>query len=90
MVTNGIRYGRRGPGDVITLELVANGAVRCAVIDHGPGVSATREHGQVGWGWKLIEELSERWGFTSSQDGTQVWFETGVSGDGAPADDLDG
>jgi anti-sigma regulatory factor (Ser/Thr protein kinase) len=78
LVTNGIRHGRRAPGDVITLELLANGRIRCSVTDHGPGVVAAPApgHGAAGWGWKLVEALADRWGCTSSEDGTQVWFET--------------
>jgi anti-sigma regulatory factor (Ser/Thr protein kinase) len=78
LVTNSICHGCTTPGGVVTLEIVVNGKLRCTVLDRGPGVVAGQAGPTGGWGWTLVERLALRWGFTRSQEGTHVWFETAV------------
>jgi anti-sigma regulatory factor (Ser/Thr protein kinase) len=75
LVTNGIVHG--GEADVpVMLDLAVNGDVRCGVLDHGAGFAkrlnqppSTREGG---WGLRLVEELSDRWGVFATTDRSMV------------------
>jgi anti-sigma regulatory factor (Ser/Thr protein kinase) len=77
LVANGVLHGTRSASDPVMLELVVNGDIRCRVLDHGPGfakrVEQTKRHS--GWGLRLVELLSDRWGMQCSPDLTEVWFE---------------
>jgi anti-sigma regulatory factor (Ser/Thr protein kinase) len=85
LVTNGIRHGSRGGADMITLELVINGKVRCTVSDRGPGFSRGRgPDPEGGWGLKLVEQVAARWGLVHSENGTQVWFEPATTPQSSP------
>ena len=82
LVTNGIVHGNQensiGEGDIpVMLDLCVNGDIRCAVLDHGPGFVAqtVRETAGGGWGLRLVEQLSDRWGMQVSPRRTEVWFE---------------
>jgi anti-sigma regulatory factor (Ser/Thr protein kinase) len=77
LVTNGIVHGRLESHDVpVVLDVCVNGHIRCAVFDHGPGFAAgAREHDSGGWGLRLVEQLSDRWGMEVSPRRTEVWFE---------------
>jgi len=78
LVTNGIVHGRREPDIPVMLDLCVNGDIRCAVLDHGPGFAARADEDvRGGWGLRLVEELSDRWGMQSSPRRTEVWFERG-------------
>ena len=76
LVTNGIVHGG-GENDVpVMLDLCVNGHIRCAVLDQGPGFAARiRENRRAGWGLRLVEQLSDRWGMECSPRRTEVWFE---------------
>jgi anti-sigma regulatory factor (Ser/Thr protein kinase) len=78
LVTNGIVHG--GQADVpVMLDLSVNGDIRCGVLDHGAGFSTRLNHPpstrEGGWGLRLVEQLSDRWGVECSPQRTEVWFE---------------
>jgi two-component sensor histidine kinase len=77
LVTNGIVHGRPENGDIpVVLDVCVNGSIRCAVLDNGPGFAArARERERGGWGLRLVEQLSDRWGTHCSPWRTEVWFE---------------
>ena len=80
IVTNAIRHARLQESDEIGLEVTTRPhAVRVTVIDQGPGfdpdgIRTDRETG--GWGLKLVDALSDRWGTQAAPHG--VWFELDV------------
>jgi anti-sigma regulatory factor (Ser/Thr protein kinase) len=77
LVTNAVRHAQLDDADVIRLEVTTQPhAVRVTVIDEGPGFdpyrpASARQTG--GWGLKLVEALSDRWGTLAVPHG--VWFE---------------
>jgi anti-sigma regulatory factor (Ser/Thr protein kinase) len=75
IVTNSIRHGRGGE-DVDVRVWLRRGAVRLEVEDRGPGFRRpTGVHeGNGGWGLKLVDLLSRRWGVRSGRE-TTVWVE---------------
>lgn len=83
LVTNGIVHGRREGDAPVMLDLCVNGDIRCAVLDAGPGFAERpqqdEQRGQRGqrggWGLRLVERLSDRWGMECSPQRTEVWFE---------------
>ena len=77
LVTNGIVHGRPASDRSITLELLINSTLRCAVVDAGPGFArrAARDR-DGGWGLRIVERLADRWGVHHTRHGTRVWFET--------------
>lgn len=82
LVTNSLRHARpRGePGrDRIEVAVYRRGdVVRVEVADPGDGFTwrpaPTRRDRDTGWGFQLVEELSDVWG-VSTDRGTRVWFE---------------
>jgi anti-sigma regulatory factor (Ser/Thr protein kinase) len=76
LVTNGIVHGDRGDAGPVILDLCINGEIRCTVLDQGPGFAArARDRERGGWGLRLVEQLSDRWGMECSPRRTGVWFE---------------
>lgn len=76
LVTNGIVHGARGDDAPVILDLRVNGEIRCSVLDQGPGFATrAREDARGGWGLRLVEQLSDRWGMECSPRRTEVWFE---------------
>lgn len=77
LVTNGIVHGRREGDGPVMLDLCINGDIRCAVLDAGPGFAERAHHKEQrgGWGLRLVERLSDRWGMECSPQRTEVWFE---------------
>jgi anti-sigma regulatory factor (Ser/Thr protein kinase) len=77
LVTNGIVHGRPDNDDIpVVLDVCVNGSIRCAVLDHGPAFARrARERESGGWGLRLVEQLSDRWGMHCSPRRTEVWFE---------------
>ena len=76
LVTNGIVHGGRESDDLVILDLCVNGHIRCGVLDQGPGFAARVGEGtRRGWGLRLVEQLSDRWGMECSPRRTEVWFE---------------
>jgi len=89
LVTNSVRHGGGQPDSAI--EVVATAApqvVRVEVADRGPGFDtedAHRERRIGGYGLKLVEELTTRWG-TTHNGGSRVWFEIHRDGSGPAAE----
>ena len=78
LVTNGIVHGHHENATPVILDLCVNGHIRCTVLDDGPGFAErARESERRGWGLRLIEQLSDRWGMQCSPRRTEVWFERG-------------
>ncbi|HTT28990.1 MAG TPA: ATP-binding protein [Solirubrobacteraceae bacterium] len=80
LVTNGIVHGRNEEDIPVMLDLCINGSIRCAVKDEGSGFFAGFAKGRDdarrgGWGLRLVEQLSDRWGMQCSPRRTEVWFE---------------
>ena len=76
LVTHGIVHGGQVNDVPVMLDLCVNRDVRCAVLDHGPGFAArVREDTRRGWGLRIVEQLSDRWGMECSPRRTEVWFE---------------
>ncbi len=79
LVTNGVRHAGAGPDAPVRLAVqVEEDRIRVEVSDNGQGF----DHGPLppdpgragGWGLRLVDALSERWGV--ERDGkTVVWFE---------------
>ena len=76
LVTNAVRHG---PGEPIDLRITVNGdgSVRGEVDDRGDGEveirDLTREGAGGGFGLRIVESLTDRWGV--DDDTTNVWFE---------------
>ena len=87
VVTNALLHGGDG-GDVELAVVEEDGVVRVEVCDHGDGFvpepKALDPDGDGGFGLYLVEQLSDRWGWSRS-DCTTVWFELEVERAGAPA-----
>jgi len=89
LVTNSIRHGGGRPGAAI--EVVATAApemVRVEVADSGPGFDAAEVHHERpigGYGLKLVEKLTNRWGITQNAE-SRVWFEIHRNGSGPAAE----
>jgi serine/threonine-protein kinase RsbW len=89
LVTNSIRHGGGQPDAAI--EVVATAApevVRVEVADRGPGFDAEEAHrgrSVGGYGLKLVEKLTTRWG-TTHNGGSRVWFEIHRNGTGPTAE----
>ncbi len=78
LVTNGIVHGHREDEAPVMLDLCVNEDIRCAVLDRGSGFAKrVREPEPGGWGLRLIEQLSDRWGMECSPQRTEVWFVRG-------------
>ena len=81
LVTNGIVHAREENEAPVMLDLCVNGGIRCTVLDQGPGFCAgladVRDDARPGWGLRLVEQLSDRWGMQCSPRRTEVWFERG-------------
>ena len=76
LVADGVVHGSLPDSGPVMLDLVVNHEIRCRVLNHGPGfarrVERARRHG---WGMRVVEQLSDRWGMQSSSQRTEVWFE---------------
>jgi anti-sigma regulatory factor (Ser/Thr protein kinase) len=80
LVTNAVQHGR-APIDLVMTLLP--GRVRVEVHDHGgrrPAIRPTHTTGPDigGWGLRLVDELVDRWGSSTSAGHTLVWVEHAV------------
>ena len=87
LATNSIRHAN--VGFTVTVDLRTD-EVRVVVADSGPGSpqllspSPSEPHGR---GLQIVTELSDDWGFTTSEStGTSVWFIVRLVGDDQAAD----
>jgi anti-sigma regulatory factor (Ser/Thr protein kinase) len=78
LVTNSVRHAGLPAEAAIGLRArAADQLVRVEVTDQGPGFdpAARPEPSEAGgWGLRLVESLSDRWGVERSR-GVRVWFE---------------
>lgn len=83
LVSNAVRHGGTGDGEVVLLRLsLAGGCVRVEVTDNGSGFEPgpPAPYGEGGYGLFLVDEVSSRWG-VKRESGTCAWFEIdGVAG----------
>jgi two-component sensor histidine kinase len=75
LVTNAVRHAGMRDGDrVVLLATLAPDYARVEVHDGGPGFDPGVRHGAKGFGLRLIDTLSTRWG-TKGPPGFSTWFE---------------
>lgn len=83
LVNNAVLHSGCPPEDTLDITVaLESGAVSVRVLD--PGVSGkvarpkpAAEFDQGGWGLKIVEQLSSRWG-TRRSDGYEVWAEVAL------------
>lgn len=75
LVTGGVVHDDQAERDPVMLDLCVTGDIRCRVLDHGPGFAARVKQDPQGWGLRVVEKLSDRWGMQCSPERTEVWFE---------------
>ena len=76
LVASGVVHGSHGTDDPVVLDLLVNGEVRCRVLDRGTGFAKRVAQAKTrGWGLRVVEQLSDRWGMQCSPNHTEVWFE---------------
>ncbi len=83
LVTNAVVHSGCGAGHVLNVR-VSKRSERVLISVHDPGVSDRQatlrpadDSGVGGWGLRLVEQLSERWG-AERPDGYRVWAEVTV------------
>ena len=80
LITNAVRHGGDERDRPLTTEVRwRDGSALVEVTDpsDGTAVSDIRPDtsNEGGWGLFLVEQIADRWGFTSTAFGTRVWFE---------------
>jgi two-component sensor histidine kinase len=77
LVTNSVRHAGIGAGEVIELKVLSGSRMlRGEIADGGRGLDLPDSGGCVagcegGFGLRIVDELTDRWGFS----GSRVWFE---------------
>jgi len=82
LVSNAVRHGGAGEGDVVVLHLgLAHDRLRVEVCDHGPGFEPgqPQPYGEGGYGLFLVSEVASAWG-VAHDDGHCAWFEIALPG----------
>jgi anti-sigma regulatory factor (Ser/Thr protein kinase) len=80
LVTNAVRHGGLGEGDVIELRVMQRGsAIRVEVAEGGPGFDPAAAlvpdpEAIGGWGLLLVSRMASRWGVTRGRPNV-AWFE---------------
>jgi two-component sensor histidine kinase len=75
IVTNAVRHAELGSGDRITFfASLTPDHVRVEIHDPGSGFNPTAGHEGRGFGLRLVDKLSSRWGVDCAK-GCRVWFE---------------
>jgi anti-sigma regulatory factor (Ser/Thr protein kinase) len=77
VVGNAVRHaGSLLPNQRVVFHArMADDHVRVEVADHGPGFDPEIRHETPGFGLRLIDKLSSRWGVEQTARGCRVWFE---------------
>ncbi len=75
LVANALRHSGLGPESkiVVSAQFVTD-FIRVEVRDPGPGFDPALRHGAKGFGLRMVDKLSSRWGVETTA-GTRVWFE---------------
>jgi two-component sensor histidine kinase len=75
LIANALRHsGLRDRDRIILAARFVSDFVRVEVGDPGPGFDPELRHGNRGFGLRMVDKLSSRWG-VEVQNGTRVWFE---------------
>ena len=75
LVSNSVIHGR--PLETANIEVAVTnrpGRIRVEVSDLGPGIDSEAARVSTGWGLRLVDLLSDRWGIEAPPGG-RVWFE---------------
>ncbi len=76
IVTNAIRHSGMTQDERIVLAArLTPDFVRVEVRDSGPGFDPDVRHEASGFGLRMLDVLSSRWGVDVDDDVTRVWFE---------------
>lgn len=76
IVTNAIRHaGMREDERLVLAARLTDDFARIEVRDSGPGFDPDIRHGATGYGLRMLDMLSSRWGVDRSDGGSRVWFE---------------
>jgi anti-sigma regulatory factor (Ser/Thr protein kinase) len=76
IVTNSVRHAGMEPTDRLVLAArLTDDWARVEVRDPGPGFDPDVRHGAPGFGLRMLDMLSARWGVDRDDQGTRVWFE---------------
>jgi anti-sigma regulatory factor (Ser/Thr protein kinase) len=76
IVTNSVRHAGLKESDRILLAArMGKELVRVEVRDPGPGFDPEVRHTTSGYGLRMLDMLSSRWGVDRSEKGCRVWFE---------------
>jgi anti-sigma regulatory factor (Ser/Thr protein kinase) len=87
VVSNSVRHAGLDPSDEIEVRIRGTRSMlHVDVIDPGPGFEPdTRPSGgDGGWGLRLLDRLSTRWGVVNGTT-TRVWFDLGPVSEDAPS-----
>lgn len=76
VVTNSIRHaGLRESDRILLAARLTRDFVRVEVRDPGEGFDPGVRHDAPGYGLRMLEILSDRWGVDRVETGCRVWFE---------------
>ena len=80
LITNAVRHGGDERDRPLATEIRWRDGTACVEVtdpSDGTETSALRPDAgnKGGWGLFLVEQIADRWGFTSTASGTRVWFE---------------
>lgn len=76
LVTNCVRHGGLRDGDRIVLAArLTSEFARIEVRDPGAGFDPEVRHHADGFGLRMLDMLTSRWGVDRDENGTRVWFE---------------
>ena len=76
LIANALRHGSVGPSDRIILAArFVTDFVRVEIHAPGPAFDPADLHDSKGYGLRMVDKLSARWGVETPDGGTRVWFE---------------
>jgi anti-sigma regulatory factor (Ser/Thr protein kinase) len=76
LIANSLRHaGLEEDQKVLFAARFVDDLVRVEIHDPGPGFDPDVRHEGRGYGLRMVDKLSSRWGVESDDDGTRVWFE---------------
>jgi anti-sigma regulatory factor (Ser/Thr protein kinase) len=76
LVGNSVRHAGMGEDErIVFFARLAPAHVHVEVGDTGPGFDPEIRHEASGFGLRLMEKLSSRWGTSRDERGSRVWFD---------------